>query len=152
LAIGRELAIAHVGDSRIFLLRNGCICQLSEDHSLPALLLASGQITYEESLTHPDKNQLTKFIGSKRSLSDGYVQDLSQFGDDKTLPLEDGDILVLCSDGVWDLVPEDKLADIFTSDQSLQTSVNQTIDLVLKNGAHDNSTVLAMKYSIQKKE
>lgn len=145
LAIGRELAIAHVGDSRIFLLRNGCICQLSEDHSLPALLLASGQITYEESLTHPDKNQLTKFIGSKRSLSDGYVQDLSQFGDDKTLSLEDGDILVLCSDGVWDLVHEDKLADIFASDRSLQANVDQVIDLVLANGAHDNATVVAIK-------
>jgi serine/threonine protein phosphatase PrpC len=145
LAIGRELAIAHVGDSRIFLLRNGRICQLSEDHSLPALLLASGQITYEESLTHPDKNQLTKFIGSKRSLSDGYVQDLSQFGDDKTLPLEDGDILLLCSDGVWDLVPEDNLTDIFASDQSLQNNVDRVIDLVLANGAHDNATVLAIK-------
>jgi serine/threonine protein phosphatase PrpC len=152
LAIGRELAIAHVGDSRIFLLRNGCICQLSEDHSLPALLLASGQITYEESLTHPDKNQLTKFIGSKRSLSDGYVQDLSQFGGDKTLILEDGDILVLCSDGVWDLVHEDKLADIFASDRSLQTSVDQVIDLVLANGAHDNATVVAMKHSMQKEK
>ena len=151
LAIGGELAIAHVGDSRIFLLRNGRICQLSEDHSLPALLLASGQITYEESLTHPDKNQLTKFIGSKRSLSDGYVQDLSQFGDDKTLSLEDGDILVLCSDGVWDLVPEDKLADIFAGDRSLQTNVDQVIDLVLANGAHDNATVVAMKHSTMQK-
>jgi protein phosphatase len=145
LAIGRELAIAHVGDSRIFLLRNGRICQLSEDHSLPALLLASGQITYEESLTHLDKNQLTKFIGSKRSLSDGYVQDLSQFGDAKTLSLEDGDILVLCSDGVWDLVPENKIADIFAGDQSLQTNVDRVIDWVLANGAHDNATVVAIK-------
>jgi PPM family protein phosphatase len=152
LAVGRELAIAHVGDSRIFLLRNGCICQLSEDHSLPALLLASGQITYEESLTHPDKNQLTKFIGSKRQLSDGYVQDLSQFSSDKTLQLENGDILILCSDGVWDLVPQDQLADIFGSDQALQTSVDRVIESVLTNGAHDNATVLAMKCFIRRKE
>ena len=150
LAIGRELAIAHVGDSRIYLLRNDRICQLSEDHSLPALLLASGQITYEESLTHPDKNQLTKFIGSKRSLSDGYVQDLSQFSDDKTLSLEDGDILVLCSDGVWDLVSEEHLAETFSDDRSLQASVNQVIDSALNNGAHDNSTVLAMKFTSSK--
>jgi len=150
LAIGRELAIAHVGDSRIYLLRNDRICQLSEDHSLPALLLASGQITYEESLTHPDKNQLTKFIGSKRSLSDGYVQDLSQFSDDKTLSLEDGDILVLCSDGVWDLVSEEHLAETFSGDRSLQASVNQVVDSALNNGAHDNSTVLAMKFTSSK--
>jgi PPM family protein phosphatase len=152
LAVGRELAIAHVGDSRIFLLRNGQICQLSEDHSLPALLLASGQITYEESLTHPDKNQLTKFIGSKRSLSDAYVQDLSQFSPEKTLILEDGDTLILCSDGVWDLVPEKELADIFTSKQPLQSCVDRVIDSVLANGAHDNASVLAVKCSIKRRE
>jgi len=146
LVIGRELAIAHVGDSRIFLLRNGCICQISEDHSFPALLLASGKITYEESLTHPDKNQLTKYIGSKRTLSEGYVQDLSHFSSDMTLILEDQDILILCSDGVWDLVPSDELAEIFfIGDRPLQTNVNQVIDLVLNHGAHDNATVLAIK-------
>ena len=78
LAVGRDLAIAHVGDSRIYLLRQGEIRQLSEDHSLVAMLVASGQITPEESLDHPDRNVLTKSIGSKRRLSDGYVQQLSR--------------------------------------------------------------------------
>ena len=148
-ANGRELAIAHVGDSRIFLLRNGCICQLSEDHSYPALLLASGQITYEESLTHPDMNRLTKFIGTKR-LSDGYIQDLTHFSIDKTLNLKDDDILILCSDGVWDLVPPDTLAEIFSSNQTLKFKVNQVINSVLDKGAHDNATILSMSCSVSK--
>lgn len=71
--------MAHVGDSRIYLIRKKQICQLTEDHSLVAMLLASGEITYQESLDHRDRNILTKSLGSKPRLSDGYVQDLSRF-------------------------------------------------------------------------
>ncbi|MFM9160365.1 MAG: PP2C family protein-serine/threonine phosphatase, partial [Dolichospermum sp.] len=73
LAISKQLMIAHVGDSRIYLLRKGEIRQISEDHSYVALLVASGEITEAESLEHPDRNVLIKSIGSKRRLSDGYV-------------------------------------------------------------------------------
>ncbi|MFM6367106.1 MAG: PP2C family protein-serine/threonine phosphatase, partial [Dolichospermum sp.] len=71
LAISKQLMIAHVGDSRIYLLRKGEIRQISEDHSYVALLVASGEITEAESLEHPDRNVLNKTIGSKRRLSDG---------------------------------------------------------------------------------
>ena len=139
MALGRELMIAHVGDSRILLLRNNQICQLSEDHSMVSMLVASGQITYEESLEHPDRNLLTKSLGSKRRLSEGYVQDLSRFGA-LSMVLEEDDILILCSDGVWDLVPANELAEIFTSHQTLQLAVDSTIEQVLSRGAHDNCT------------
>ncbi|MGK7877804.1 MAG: PP2C family serine/threonine-protein phosphatase [Xenococcaceae cyanobacterium] len=148
-AFGRELSIAHVGDSRIFLLRKGLICQLSEDHSLVAMLLASGQITYEESLEHPDRSILTKSLGSKPRLSEGYVQDLSRFGNKLSLTLEDGDILILCSDGVWDLVDAEQLAEIFSQQSDLQASVNTTIDQVLERGANDNATILALKFHLE---
>jgi len=149
VAIQRELLIAHVGDSRIYLLRKGRICQISEDHSLVSMLLASGQITYEESQNHPDKNVLTKSIGSKPRLSDGYVQTLSQFGAPNSLTLEDGDILLLCSDGVWDLVPPGDMADVFDSENSIQLGVKQAIAQVLAKGAHDNATLLALQCHIQ---
>ena len=148
MAVGRDLTIAHVGDSRIFLLRNKQICQLSEDHSMVATLLAGGQITYEESQVHPDRNVLIKSLGSKRRLSDRYVQDLSLFGANFSLPLENGDILLLCSDGVWDLVPADKLADNFTGDRTINSAVELTIEQVLARGAHDNATILALKCNI----
>jgi protein phosphatase len=147
LAVGQDLAIAHVGDSRIYLLRQGEISQLSEDHSLVAMLVASGQITQEESLDHPDRNVLTKSIGSKRRLSDGYVQQLSRSGQDRSLALENGDILLLCSDGVWDLVSNEEIAKIFTHYQTLQTAVNEVINCVLQRGAPDNATLLALELS-----
>ena len=71
--------MAHVGDSPIYLIRKKQICQLTEDHSRVAILLASGQITYQESLDHLDSNILTKSLDSKPRLSDGYVQDFSRF-------------------------------------------------------------------------
>ena len=149
MAIGRDLAIAHVGDSRIFLLRNKQICQLSEDHSMVATLLAGGQITYEESQVHPDRNVLTKSLGSKRKLSDRYVQDLSLFGSDLSLPMENGDILLLCSDGVWDLVSADELAENFSSDRTLHAAVELTIEQILARGAYDNATILALRCTIK---
>ncbi|XZN94221.1 MAG: protein phosphatase 2C domain-containing protein [Microcoleus sp.] len=147
LAVGRDLAIAHVGDSRIYLLRQGEIRQLSEDHSLVAMLVASGQITQEESLDHPDRNVLTKSIGSKRRLSDGYVQQLSRSDQNLSLALENGDILLLCSDGVWDLVSNAEIAQFFTHNKTLQTAVDEVINCVLQRGASDNATLLALELS-----
>ncbi len=154
LAIAQQLIIAHVGDSRIYLLRQGEIRQLSEDHSLVAMLVASGQITLEESIDHPDRNVLIKSMGSKSRLSDGYVQDLRRTTPELSLTLEDADIIILCSDGVWDLVPPSDLADIFNNSHhpnlDLQQAVDKTITQVLQKGASDNATLLALKCTIQK--
>jgi PPM family protein phosphatase len=150
LVIGQELMIGHVGDSRIYLLRQGELHQLSEDHSLVAMMVASNQMTKEESLTHPDRNVLTKSIGSKRRLSDGYVQDLSRTTERLSKTIEDGDILLLCSDGVWDLVSDTELAETFTRHQSLQAAVDEIISQVIDRGASDNATILALKCCIDK--
>ena len=150
LAVGRELMIAHIGDSRIFLLRNGYICQLSEDHSLVAMLLASGEITYEESQDHPERSVLLRSIGTKRKLNDGYIQDLTRFGSDLSMELENGDTLLICSDGVWDLVSSHELGEIFVNNENLQSAVNETIDKVICRGATDNATILALQCSLEK--
>ena len=150
LAIGRELMIAHIGDSRIFLLRNGYICQLSEDHYLVAMLLASSEITYEESQGHPERSVLLRSIGTKRKLSDGYIQDLTRFGSDLSMELENADTLLICSDGIWDLVSSHELAEIFVNHENLQSAVNQTIDKVISRGANDNATILALQCHIEK--
>ena len=147
-AISQQLIISHVGDSRIYLLRQGQIKQLSQDHSLVAMLVASEQITEIESLEHPDRNVLTKSIGTKRRLSDGYVQDLKQTTPELSMKLENEDIILLCSDGVWDLVPKNEIAEIFTPDQNLQKSVDLTINKVLERGASDNATLLALQFLV----
>ncbi|NEQ08863.1 MAG: serine/threonine-protein phosphatase [Moorea sp. SIO4E2] len=149
LGISNNLLVAHVGDSRIYLIRKEQICQLTEDHSLVAMLLASGEITYQESLDHPDSNILTKALGSQPRLSDGYVQDLSHFSQDLSLALEDSDILLLCSDGVWSLVSDTELAETFKKTQPLQAAVDEIIQKVIDNGAYDNATILALECCIK---
>ncbi|MBV5262087.1 SpoIIE family protein phosphatase [Synechococcus moorigangaii CMS01] len=147
LAIAHHLMLAHVGDSRIYLLRHGEIQKLSEDHTFVATLVASGQITYEESLYHPDRNVLIKSLGSKRRLSDGYVQ--QKIKGESSISLENGDILLLCSDGVWDLVTDEELATTFSTTHNLQEAVAQTINNVLEKGASDNATLLALQCRIE---
>lgn len=148
LGISDRLMVAHVGDSRIYLIRKGEISQLSEDHSLVAMMVASGQITQEESLEHPERNVLTKSLGSKRILSNGYVQDLKRIKSGLSMAIEDGDILLLCSDGVWDLVSTDEIIQIFAK-SSLQSAVDATINQVIDRGASDNATLLALQCSIE---
>lgn len=148
-AFGNELSIAHVGDSRIFFIRKGNIYQLSEDHSLVAMLLASGQITEEESLNHPDRSVLTKSLGAKPRLSEGYVQTINCFNSQSSLTLEDRDILLICSDGVWDLINCDEFVSIFNNTQDLNDAVNTIIDRVLEKGANDNATILALQCDLE---
>lgn len=150
LAIGDKLTITHIGDSRIYLLRNGQICQISEDHSLVANLLATNQITYLESQNHPERNVLTRSLGSTRQLKIDEIQNLTIFDDNLTMNLENQDILILCSDGVWDLISSDELCEIFTQSTSLSSAVEETINLVLTRGANDNATILACNCFIQK--
>jgi protein phosphatase len=144
----RQLRIAHIGDSRIYLIRKQMICQLSEDHSLVAMLLADGDITYAESQKHPQRNILTKCIGSKEKLNSSHIQTLQSFGSDLSMLLEQDDIIILCSDGVWDLVPQIELAEIFIDNHNLKIAVDNTINLVLARGARDNATILAMKCNL----
>ena len=148
LAINNNLMVAHVGDSRIYFLREGVIQQLSEDHSLVAMLVANKEITEEESLDHPDRSVLLKSLGSKTRLSDGYVQNLSRTTGNLSMTLQNGDILLLCSDGVWDLVPAKELEAIFTNYESLQSAVDKTIAKVIDKGASDNATLLALQCQI----
>ncbi|UJB68986.1 protein phosphatase 2C domain-containing protein [Acaryochloris sp. 'Moss Beach'] len=150
LVINKTLTLAHVGDSRIYLLRKGRICQLSEDHSLVSMLIASGEITPQEGLEHPERNVLTKSLGSNRKLANGYIQTLKHWGGNISISLQDGDTLLLCSDGVWDLIKDGDLLDMFGEQSALQPSVNSVIDTVLKRGASDNATLLALKLNHRK--
>jgi protein phosphatase len=149
LAVNDQLIISHVGDSRIYLLRDNKLIQLSEDHSLVNMLLASEQITEEESKNHPDRNVLIKSLGSKPILSNGYVQTFTKTMNQSHLTLKNNDLLILCSDGVWDLITNKELIELFSSKNNLEKSVNQTIDLILKRGASDNATLLVLQCQIQ---
>jgi serine/threonine protein phosphatase PrpC len=144
--LGKRLAVAHVGDSRIYLFREGNISLLTRDHSLAAVLALqegkAGDLQYIRS--HPDRNRLTRSLGERIPLPDYFVEGFSPEVTQKaTLELQDGDILLLCSDGVWEPVTEEDMVRVLQKHgDNLSQAAFEILDLVLQRGARDNATVL----------
>ncbi len=128
---------AHVGDSRMYLLRAGELRQMTQDHSYVGDLLRSGQITKEEARVHPKRNLLTRAVGAEREIEI----------DTGAFPMQAGDILLLCSDGLTNMVTEQEIQEELLRDRGeLETAVARLIERANENGGTDNSTVLiAMK-------
>lgn len=130
--LDNHLALAHVGDSRIYLFREQRLIALTEDHSLVNALLKSGEITQEMAENHPRKNIITRSLGMPGSLEvDVAIH--------KT---EDHDQLLLCSDGLTNMVSEPKITQILLEAASLQDASQRLIDEANAKGGLDNITVL----------
>ena len=123
---------AHVGDSRIYLIRDGAIKQLTEDHSLVASMVREGLLTSTEAENHPRRNVL------QRSMGVGEDVEIDIRG---PLPVHEGDIFILCSDGLHGLVKEPELLEIATS-LPLESTANEFVRRALDRGAPDNVTVI----------
>ncbi|MGZ4212691.1 MAG: PP2C family protein-serine/threonine phosphatase [Actinomycetota bacterium] len=136
---GREAIIAHVGDSRAYLVRGGHCTQLTSDHSRAAEMVRMKLITPEQAATHPNRSMLTRSLGATPSVQIDLVR---QGVDDK-------DVLVLCSDGLWDTVSRAEIADVSGAIGHAFPTPNEAaehlIDLALKRGAPDNITVLVVR-------
>jgi serine/threonine protein phosphatase PrpC len=128
-----RLTYGHIGDSRLYLVRDGHAQQLTDDHTLVNALLQRGVITAEEARTHEQRNVLTAAMGSESSTIAG---DFSE----EPLPLEVGDILFLCSDGLHGLVSDEEAEQII-GQQSLRDACRSLIALAKQRGGHDNITV-----------
>ena len=127
-----HLALAHVGDSRIYLFREQRLIALTEDHSLVNALLKSGEITQEMAENHPRKNIITRSLGMPGSLE----------VDVAIHKIEDHDQLLLCSDGLTNMVSEPKITQILLEAASLQDASQRLIDEANAKGGLDNITVL----------
>jgi protein phosphatase len=134
---GNRATVAHVGDSRAYLWRNGWLRQLTEDHSVPGALLKQGKITPEEARNHPHRNILYRALGLKPGLEvDIYP----------SLALRHGDALFLCSDGLWDmLAPEETLASFLTPETSPLATCRRMVEAANDAGGEDNITVLLVR-------
>jgi PPM family protein phosphatase len=130
-----DALIAHVGDSRCYLFRAGKLTRETEDHSLVDEQVRLGHMTLEDAERSPLKNVITRAIGTQESVE----PDISE------LPLESGDILLLCSDGLTREVPEEKIAEILRGDASVENLCQQLIDAALDAGAHDNVTAILVR-------
>lgn len=129
--IDNQMIFAHVGDSRIGLIRNGEYTRLTNDHSLVGALVRAGQLTEEEAQRHPQKNIVTQSIGQ----ADPVEPDIAL----KTL--EAGDFIIVKSDGLTNMVSVEDIRDIVLSEVALESKVETLIRFANNAGGLDNITV-----------
>ncbi len=134
--LNKQIYLGHVGDSRAYLLKKGQMIQLSSDHTYVQHLLDTGQITKEEMLSHPERNVITKAMGTSAKIQADFAQLQLQF--------EEGDKLLICSDGLYEYVKKAELAQVVSS-QSLNAASKTLIQLAKQRGGHDNISVLIVE-------
>ncbi len=134
---GERVTVAHVGDSRAYLYRKGQLRQLTEDHSVPGALLKQGRIEPGELQDHPHRHILYRSLGLKPQVDvDIY----------SSLVLEVGDSLLLCSDGLWDMVyPNERLAGYLASQARPLAICRRLVNAANEAGGEDNITVLLVR-------
>jgi len=146
--IGDKLHTAYVGDSRIYLLRGGRIQQVTIDHSWVQEAIDKGIITPELARDHPNVHVIRRYLGSpvppdpdfRLNLFDGEGAQHAE--NNQGVRLHPNDILLLCSDGLTDLVWNDEILEIVRSKSSLKEASRALIDLANERGGHDNTTVI----------
>ncbi len=130
-----ELYVAHVGDSRCYCFYEGELTQVSEDHSLVNEYIKAGQITKEQAKTFPHKNVIMRALGMK----DNVLVDIQK------RTARAGEIYLLCSDGLSDMVPDSEMEKILASGIPLNEMTKQLVDMANANGGKDNITVILVK-------
>jgi len=152
--IGRRLYTANIGDSRLYLLRGGEIYQISNDHTWVQEALEKGLIRPEEVAGHPNSHIIRRFLGSPTPPEvDLHLHLHVGEGDDtprqeQGLLLDDQDIILLCSDGLTDLVGDAEILAAFVADP-LNEAVQGLVNLACERGGHDNITLVAMQMPAQ---
>lgn len=148
--LGSRLYTANVGDSRIYLLRRGILRQLTSDHTWIKEALEQGVLTPEQAQGHPNTHVIRRFLGSPqppevdiRLWLNGSESD-SQAAANQGTRLQPGDTLLLCSDGLTDLVADEEIA-VALHDQPLTPAAAGLIDLANQRGGHDNITLILIQ-------
>lgn len=146
------LYTASVGDSRLYLLRDRKIRQLTVDHTWIQEAMDLGLLTSAEAVDHPNQHVIRRYLGSPKTVEpDVRIQLEAQQSDSEArsnqgLELQPGDQLVLCSDGLSDLVNEQEISEILLS-HSLESSLDKLVDKANERGGHDNITVIGINFS-----
>lgn len=131
---GTSLAIAHVGDSRAYLVHEGTLIRVTRDHSYVEELVDAGEITADEARVHPNRSVITRALGS----------DPAMYADHFQLNVEEGDRLILCSDGLSGMVPDGEIENIANQSSTAQICTDNLVDAALAAGGSDNVTVVVV--------
>jgi serine/threonine protein phosphatase PrpC len=132
LPVEDKLYIGHVGDSRLYRLRDGILKQITNDHSLVAQLVKSGRLKVEEAEMHPQRNIITRAIGSDRDVEiDVFIEDI--------LPT---DRYLLCSDGLTSMLNDNEIAEVLRDKEDLEEACRELVEWANDRGGNDNITVV----------
>jgi PPM family protein phosphatase len=129
---GSSVAVAHVGDSRAYRVRGGELEQLTDDHSLVGELVRGGKLSAEEAEAHPQRSVITRAVGTEADV------DVDTF----TVEIETGDLYLLCSDGLTDMVPDREILALLAEADDLDRAVHALVDAANAGGGEDNITVV----------
>jgi serine/threonine protein phosphatase PrpC len=130
--------VAHVGDSRAYLYRDGRLEHITRDHTLAQHLADRGHISQEEVETHPKRHFLTSVVGGSTKWVDSDLHHVA---------LQLGDAVVVCTDGLTGAVKDEEIAGILGSAPSCDDACDSLVSLTLERGAPDNVTVIVARYS-----
>ena len=131
---GTVMAIAHVGDSRAYLLHEGSLIRVTRDHSYVEELVDAGEITADEARVHPNRSVITRALGS----------DPAMYADHFSLNVEEGDRLILCSDGLSSMISDGEIESIAVQSSTAQICTDNLVDAALAAGGGDNVTVIVV--------
>jgi PPM family protein phosphatase len=135
MAIQSRLVLCHVGDSRCYLLRDGKLSSLTSDHSWVNEQVKLGFLTEEEAQRHPFRNVITKALGTKGEAT-AEINEIEG---------KEGDLLLLCTDGLNSMVTDDEISKMVAGDGKLEDKAKRLIDAANENGGEDNITLVLLK-------
>ena len=138
---------AHVGDTRLYLLRGHSLIKVTKDHSFVGFLEDSGRLSEAEAMSHPKRNEIDKALGFDAQIS--INADYIETGHSPFLP---GDLLLVCSDGLTDLVTNSSMSSILVSEQSLSEKAERLVAAANEAGGKDNITVVLVQNSKKPKK
>lgn len=127
---GDQAYVAHVGDSRAYLMRNGAVMRITEDHTLVEEMVLAGMITPAEARVHPQRNLITRSLGNAAMVDVDVVH----------VDYQPGDVWMLCSDGLSNHMSERQISRILHSEVSWQEKADRLVAMSIENGTTDNTT------------
>ncbi|HWE38591.1 MAG TPA: protein phosphatase 2C domain-containing protein [Isosphaeraceae bacterium] len=138
-SVGDDCYIVHAGDSRAYLFRDGELEQLTTDHTLAQLLVEGGELSPEAARKHPRRHVITNVIGGPSADAEAEIAKVK---------VRDGDVLLLCTDGLNEPVADAEIAATLARMESPVAAVRRLIDLALRGGGPDNVTVVVARYRV----
>ena len=133
---GEKIYIANVGDSRLYHITQDKINQVTKDHSLVQELIDLGKISEQEAENHPNKNLITRAVGTNEEVEIDFYKFRAKCGD----------MIVICTDGLSNMVGKDEIKSIVANDDNLKNAVKKLVDKANERGGLDNITVAAVKF------